>query len=74
MTADASFAAVVAERLAELRTRWVPMTADEARAAMEARGVEGDPMSPAAVSARLAELRALADLACHLHRARRTAA
>jgi hypothetical protein len=61
----------VSERLAALRALYVPERDDEARARLEhERPPQSPPRFEVAVAARLRELRALCDLAGHLHRAK----
>jgi hypothetical protein len=60
---------VVAARLEELRAAYVAETIEEARARFAREAVRVEPFETA-VERRLAELRALDELARHLHRTR----
>lgn len=60
----------VAERLAKLRVLYVPEGAAQARRRLADPGPAQPDLSAASVSRRLAELRALCELAGYLHRPR----
>jgi len=58
---------LVAARLAELRSRYAAETIDEAQARLEAERPRSQGAFAELVAARLAELRALCELARYLH-------